>query len=100
MFFYGSWFRLACVVLLLVTIGLVFPATAQARPLGGEPPPSAEPARLVDLFWGWIADRLIPEIPGDRLVSLVGKEGWGMDPNGGKGAARGTAPLVVADSLP
>jgi len=79
--------RLACIVLLLLMAGPVFPAAAQAGPFREAPSSlGAEPARLVDILWRWIADHLIPEspTPGDQPVHLSGDEGWGMDPNGGR----------------
>jgi hypothetical protein len=66
--------RLACIALLLLMTGLVFPAAAQAGQL-------REEARLVDILWRWVADHLIP---GSTPESQAGEEGWGMDPNGGK----------------
>jgi hypothetical protein len=93
------WFRLACVALLLLMAGLAFPVAAQARPLGEEPAScGAEPARLADIFWQWIADHLAPVVPEDRFVHLSGNEGWGMDPNGGKAPA--PAPQTTTDGLP
>jgi len=101
MFCHRPWFRLAGVALLLLIAGLVFPGTVQARPSGEELPSlGAEPARIVDDLWRWIADLLSEhQAAGDHFVNLSGEEGWGMDPNGGKAVVNGTSPQA-ADSLP
>jgi len=90
--YHGFCVRLACITLLLLMAGLVFPAAAQAGPFREE-------------VWQWIADHLIPasipesQIPEDHFLHLSGKEGWGMDPNGGKAPVNGT-PSPTADGLP
>lgn len=100
MFCHRPWFRLACVATVLLIAGLLLltvPAAAQARPLGEEPPSfGAEPGGLINALWAWIADHLVP---GDRITSVCEKEGWGMDPNGGRAGARESTPLT-GDNLP
>lgn len=46
-----------------------------------------------------ITGLIFDQASGDPFIHLTGKEGWGMDPNGGRAAVREIAPPVT-DSLP
>jgi hypothetical protein len=72
----------ACVTVIALTAGLAGAARVQGQAFREDRPSVAGPEGLLGAVWDWIVREIAPE---GAFGSLWGKEGWGMDPNGGAG---------------